>query len=465
MTEQQLLQFLQNYAAYSGADIRAVMDERLATNTAAITTQINALVGADANFSDITEKLLRLTDAVPGSAEWNEGQNLYTAISDNFLTLDPRITTAQQAADAANAAIANLYPSLGQLEQTVSTLENRVGDFEAQTAQNFSDVDAQWKAGDQAVLGVVETNRIASVVNVNNLRNQLDIEDQLLRDGTALVATNAAANLAQAKTDLRSEIAGEKTIAHNENEALATMLTQDITAARADAASALALAKGNLEGHISEAETRANAAAATAVAGEAAARAQADTANTAAIAEVANTAAATNAILAAAMAGEASIKMELSRALRGMSSLLGYTYTPPVFTTAWTVADVAVSVPYQVTSDGDTFAPAISANLLGAGITGEPYITSITQFVPGQGDVTTQVVAGMGPLALFIAGATTTAPANVAGLLTVANNGVISYLRFAGLNVASPAPVTFVAAHQNGTSTDSSTLTITHLPN
>lgn len=56
---------------------------------------IATLSGQDATFNAIIENMLRITDAAPGTAEWDEGQNLYTLMQTNYVALDDRLVVAE----------------------------------------------------------------------------------------------------------------------------------------------------------------------------------------------------------------------------------------------------------------------------------------------------------------------------------------------------------------------------------
>lgn len=62
----------------------------LATKTE-VDAKIAALTGQDATFMAIVNNLLKVTDAVPGTPEWDEGQNLYSLLTTNYITLADNI--------------------------------------------------------------------------------------------------------------------------------------------------------------------------------------------------------------------------------------------------------------------------------------------------------------------------------------------------------------------------------------
>ena len=82
------------------------IDLRLKNMDQAITDRIDnevaVLTGQDENFSSLITNLLRISDADQGTAEWDEGQNLYTLMQTNYLQLSDQIQANTDAVAAVN---------------------------------------------------------------------------------------------------------------------------------------------------------------------------------------------------------------------------------------------------------------------------------------------------------------------------------------------------------------------------
>lgn len=78
---------------------RDVVDVIAATDSATrqyVDGKFTVLAGEDARVNAIITNLLKISDAQPGTPEWDEGQNLYTLISNNYVGLLTRIEKTEQ---------------------------------------------------------------------------------------------------------------------------------------------------------------------------------------------------------------------------------------------------------------------------------------------------------------------------------------------------------------------------------
>lgn len=74
-----------------------------ATSKAYVDSQVAALTGQDAAFLTIVNNLKAITDAVPGTPEWDQGQNLYTLLTTNYVALTASLKTTSDAVATLNA--------------------------------------------------------------------------------------------------------------------------------------------------------------------------------------------------------------------------------------------------------------------------------------------------------------------------------------------------------------------------
>lgn len=119
-----LFLFLQNYAAATGADIRDFIDQKGYALLADVDARINTLTGQDVAINAFLDKIKLLTDAVPGTPEFDEGSNLFTLISTKFAEAIAAAGTAGTAAASAAAAVAQVVVDLSALAARVLSLES-----------------------------------------------------------------------------------------------------------------------------------------------------------------------------------------------------------------------------------------------------------------------------------------------------------------------------------------------------
>lgn len=90
-----LSEALQRSAYNYGRDVQIYVDAKTAAERAYADAKFAALAGEDARFNGILASLLKISDADPNTPEWNEGNNLYTLISDKYVTLVGRIEQSE----------------------------------------------------------------------------------------------------------------------------------------------------------------------------------------------------------------------------------------------------------------------------------------------------------------------------------------------------------------------------------
>jgi len=121
--DQTLLQFMQHYAAATGAEIKNVLDEKGYAIMADVNAQIAALTGQDTAILTFLEKIKRLVDAVPGTPEFEEGSNLFTTITEKFDAALLAAADAKNIATAATLAVQQVVNDLSALALRVVSLE------------------------------------------------------------------------------------------------------------------------------------------------------------------------------------------------------------------------------------------------------------------------------------------------------------------------------------------------------
>ena len=93
---------LKDYGFKTGA----LIDQRFAALDADRQQKLDAAIatlsGQDTQVMSVINQLQRLTDAQPGTPEFDEGQNLYQLMQTNYLALDDRLTANEALATALN---------------------------------------------------------------------------------------------------------------------------------------------------------------------------------------------------------------------------------------------------------------------------------------------------------------------------------------------------------------------------
>ncbi len=109
-----LSEVLQKVGYNFGRDVEAFVSAKDAQTRAYIDGKYALLAQEDTRVNAVIDNLLKISDAQPGTPEWDEGQNLYTLISNNYVGLADRITKTE-------ADIATLQAFASQTTQDIST--------------------------------------------------------------------------------------------------------------------------------------------------------------------------------------------------------------------------------------------------------------------------------------------------------------------------------------------------------
>ena len=90
-----LSELMKDYAYKTGALINQHFEALDSERQQKLDDAVNTLAGVDTQVMAVINKLQAITDAEPGSPEWDEGQNLYTLMTNNYVALDARITATE----------------------------------------------------------------------------------------------------------------------------------------------------------------------------------------------------------------------------------------------------------------------------------------------------------------------------------------------------------------------------------
>jgi chromosome segregation ATPase len=161
-----------------------------------VDTKIAALAGQDAAFTSILNNLLKISDAQPGTPEWDEGQNLYTLLTNNYIALADQIAT-----NTASIATLNTWKDgfVASYNTAIAAINTRI-DGEI-TARQAAVADLQTKI-DAANAALAQSNTA-----------RLDLQAQLKATDDSQTAdieflksriTTAEGNFATARTDLNA---------------------------------------------------------------------------------------------------------------------------------------------------------------------------------------------------------------------------------------------------------------------
>jgi len=128
------------------------IDQRLKSMDQALKTKIDqevaVLTGKDENFNTLINNLLRISDAEPGTPDWDEGQNLYTLMTNNYIALGDRITANEDAVAAINTWKTTF---VSQYNTAIANINTRIDDEIAARQAEITRIEA--KVGQNALKG------------------------------------------------------------------------------------------------------------------------------------------------------------------------------------------------------------------------------------------------------------------------------------------------------------------------
>lgn len=180
-----LSEIIQKNAYNFGLDLKDYFETQDAQTRAYIDGKYALLAQEDTRVNAVIDNLLKISDAQPGTPEWDEGQNLYTLISNNYVGLADRITQTE-------TDIAALQAFATQTTQDISTWMSTVnGRIDSEIAR------AQ---GEEAAI----RQEIAT------LKTSLENKDALTDEAIATI-TAQIGSLQTAMTNRQTEIAALQT--------------------------------------------------------------------------------------------------------------------------------------------------------------------------------------------------------------------------------------------------------------
>jgi hypothetical protein len=152
-----LSEILQRVGYNFGRDVEAFVAAKDADTRAYIDGKYTVLAQEDVRVNGVIANLLKIADAQPGTPEWDEGQNLYTLISNNYVGLLTRIEQSE-------ADILTLQNFANQTTQDISTwMTNVNGRIDAEILRA--------KGEEQAIRGEIQTLKTA-LENKDGLTDQ-----------------------------------------------------------------------------------------------------------------------------------------------------------------------------------------------------------------------------------------------------------------------------------------------------
>lgn len=130
MADTTLVDFLNQYAYTSSDAVRIELDERQVAILTQVDTRIAALTGADAAINAFIDTVKTLTDAVPGTPEFDQGQNLYTLIAEKYAVVNAAVANVSGVVDGLVATVTGIAQDLAALALRVTGVEGRTTTLE-----------------------------------------------------------------------------------------------------------------------------------------------------------------------------------------------------------------------------------------------------------------------------------------------------------------------------------------------
>lgn len=112
------------YGYMLSAEVAAKLAASQAAQDEAVALQIATLTGENTQMNDFLGKVQLLLDAEPGTAEFNEGTNLFTHIADRYATLSQSLAGTNTTVAEMAGKIAQFVLDLAALALRVSVLES-----------------------------------------------------------------------------------------------------------------------------------------------------------------------------------------------------------------------------------------------------------------------------------------------------------------------------------------------------
>jgi len=190
---------LQKAALNFGIDVSAFVNDKDAATRADFDKKIAALANEDGRVNGILEDLLKLSDAKPDSPEWDEGQNLYTLISENYVAIVNRteknevdIKTLQDFATQTTSDISTSFTAVNKsisdevtarkaedtnIRAEIAALKSNLETKDGQTDQDIATINGKVKTLETAM-----TSRREEVAALQKKQAEYEIRITALED-------------------------------------------------------------------------------------------------------------------------------------------------------------------------------------------------------------------------------------------------------------------------------------------
>lgn len=156
MADTTLVDFLNQYAYTASDAVRVELDERQIAILGEVDNRIAALTGADSAITAFIDQVKLLTDAVPGTPEFDQGQNLYTLIAEKYALVNSSVSTISGIVDGLVTQVTGIAQDLAALALRVTNMETRTASLEVGFGAlnvSFSGELANLSNGMSAVVG------------------------------------------------------------------------------------------------------------------------------------------------------------------------------------------------------------------------------------------------------------------------------------------------------------------------
>lgn len=191
-----LSEVMKDYAFKTGALINDHFESLDAQRQAKLDEAVATLAGVDTQVMSIINKLQAITDAEPGSPEWDEGQNLYTLMTNNYVALDARVTATEDLAASLQSwkatFITDYTATIARIDAAVAAeVANRQSEItrvEGLIASNTAMVEAANLARTQLKTQLEQTDA-AQTDEINALKTRVNTAEASIAEmGTNIVA-------------------------------------------------------------------------------------------------------------------------------------------------------------------------------------------------------------------------------------------------------------------------------------
>lgn len=212
----------------SGLALKQTLESMDSAIRTEIESKFNALAGEDSRINAVITMLQKITDAEPGSEEWDEGQNLYTLISQRYVELADKVTQNELDVADLQAMAASMASDLAAYNQSINAkVDQEITDRQAAVAalesnldQTKNDLAAANQARTEAIATLTQrlsTEETARTEKDEQQQAEINTLKQRVTATEADVATLTAkeASLREELDEAKVEISGLKTKQNN----------------------------------------------------------------------------------------------------------------------------------------------------------------------------------------------------------------------------------------------------------